>query len=575
MTKRPGGLLPPRLTTSVQVSPLVLLTLALVGVPLILLITYSFRESSFLGVGSGPTLEQYQLVFESDTNLRVMTRTFIIAFSVAAISTVMAFVIAYAITFRMPRRLALVALGIVVASGVASFLVRVFASGIMLSPNGLINSALDSAGVIDAPLTFFYLSEFAIVVTMTYVYLPVAALIVYSAMQDIDPRSVEASRDLGAGRWRTIASVIAPQARVGLLAAFALTLILAGADFVTPRIVGGTSSSTVGASIQDLALAGGDLPGAGALAISFLAIVFLLVAGLALAGKLFKPVFARAGRALDPVAAKVAQHMPTSGRSISLPLTLFLLVYLTVPTILVIIFSFNSAPSVGLPLRGFTADWYPEIVSRAGFSDALRSTLVVTSAAVIGGLFIGIPVAFALRKLSGTWGRLVWVAVVLPFVIPGALVGSALLITTSETGVPLGLALTALVHLMLVASIIVVVVYTRLADMDQHLVEAARDLGGSTWHALRTVTLPLLLPSIIGGAVLGAAYSLDEIFVSTFTTGNENTLPIWLFGQARRGFTPGVNALGVLMLAGTLLAFTLAVLVARRSLLSVGRGGSA
>lgn len=573
MTQGREGPLRARLVTLLQVSPLVLLTVGLVGIPLILLITYSLRQSSFLGVGGGPTLEQYRLVFESDANLRVMTRTLVIASTVAVISTAFAFVIAYAITFRMSGRIALVALGVVVASGVASFLVRVFAWGIVLSPNGVINSGLDSAGLIDTPVTFFYLSEFATVVTMTYVYLPVTALIAYSAMQDIDPRSVEASRDLGAGRWRTIASVIAPQARGGLLAAFALTMILAGADFVTPRIVGGTSSSTIGASIQDLTLAGGDLPGAAALAVSFVAIVLVLVAGLALVGKLLKPALRRAMRAANPLIAEIARRMPSSGRSISLPLTVLLLVYLLVPTILVVVFSFNSARSVGLPLTGFSTEWYPEIVSRAGFSDALRSTAIVTSAAVIGALFIGIPVAFALRKLRGVWRWLVWVAALLPFVVPGALIGSALLIATSEAGVSTGLALTAVVHLMLVAAVIVVVVYTRLADMDQHLVEAARDLGGSAWHALRTVTLPILLPAIIGGAVLGAAYSLDEVFVSTFTTGEENTLPIWLFGQARRGFTPGVNALGVLMLAGTLLAFTLAVIAARRSLLSVGKGG--
>lgn len=564
-----------RLGTAVQVSPFMALVVALIGIPFLLLITYSFRESSFLGVGGGPTLDQYKQIFESTGDLRVMTKTLAVALSVAAASTAMAFVIAYAITFRMRRRTALVALGIVVASGVASFLVRIFAWGIVLSPNGLINSTLGSIGLIDSPFEFLYLSQFAIVVTMTYVYLPIAALIVYSAMQEIDPRSVEASRDLGAGRWRTIARVIAPQARVGLFAAFALTLVLAGADFVTPGIVGGTSGTMVGAAVQNRALPGGDLPGAAALALSFVAIVIMLMLVLFLAGKLLRPLFARAGRALNPMIARVAKRMPASDRSISLPLSILLLVYLMVPTILVIVFSFNSSSTVGLPLTGFTTDWYPEIVSRVGFTDALRGTLLVTSIAVVGSLLIGIPVAFALRKLHGAWSRLLWIAVVLPFVIPGALVGSALLVTTSEVGVSLGLVLTALVHLILVVSVIVIVVYARLAEMDRHLVEAARDLGGSAWHALRTVTLPLLLPSIIGGAVLGAAYSLDEIFITTFTIGTDNTVPIWLFGQARLGFTPGVNALGVLLLVGTLLAFTFAVLVARRSVLAIGRGSSA
>jgi putative spermidine/putrescine transport system permease protein len=559
------------LKPAAQLGPFGALALLVIGLPLVLLVTYSFRESSFLGVGGGPTLEQYKLVFDSPDTVRVMLKTFYLALAIAAIATSFAFVIAYALSFRMGRRAALITLGIVVASGIASFLVRIFAWGIVLGPNGLINGALERVGLIDAPLGFLYFGRFAIAVAMVYVYLPIAVLITYSSMQGIDPCSVEASRDLGAGRWRTIFRVVGPQARTGVLAAFAVTLMLASGDFVTPRIVGGTSGVTVGSAVQDQAQIAGDLPGAAALALSFVGLEVCGLLVIAAAIRLARPLIRGIGRRLGPVAGHIGGLIPTRSyrRSISLPLTGALLIYLIVPTILVIVFSFNSSSSIGPPLTGLTGHWYPYILGRVGFSDALHGTVFVALIATLGALVIGIPVAFALLRLRGAWARLVWLVVLFPFIIPAALLGPALLVTSSETGFPLGFGLTILVHVMLLVSVIVIVVYARLEGIDVHVLEAARDLGASAWRTMRTVTVPLLLPSILGGAVLAAAVSLDEVFVTQFTIGTNNTIPIWLLGQARRGVTPGVYALGVLVLTGTLVAFTVALLLARRSILAV------
>jgi spermidine/putrescine transport system permease protein len=127
-------------------------------------------------------------------------------------------------------------------------------------------------------------------------------------------------------------------------------------------------------------------------------------------------------------------------------------------------------------------------------------------------------------------------------------------------------------HVVLLVSEIVIIVYARLVGIDRHLVEAARDLGSSATGALRRVVLPLLLPAIVGAALLAAAFSLDEIFVTSFTIGGDNTLPIWLLGQSRNGITPGINALGVMLLVGTLVSFALAVAIGRRTVLSTGHG---
>ena len=103
-------------------------------------------------------------------------------------------------------------LGVVLAAGIASFLVRVYTWGTILGRNGLANSALERAHVIDDPLDFIFFGPFAVAVTMLYVYLPIGILMVHGAMQDVDPRTVEAARVMGAGRWRAAFGVVAPQA---------------------------------------------------------------------------------------------------------------------------------------------------------------------------------------------------------------------------------------------------------------------------------------------------------------------------------------------------------------------------
>jgi ABC-type spermidine/putrescine transport system permease subunit II len=563
-----------RLLGIAQVTPLLALIVLVLGVPTIFLIVNSFRESTFLGIGPGPTLTQYQEVFGNPDTVRLMIRTITLALTVGAVVTALAFVLSYGIRFRLTGRKANIAFGVIVATGVASLIVRVFAWEIILGRQGLINTVLETAGIIGAPLEDIYLNRFATIATMVYLYLPIATLIVYSSLQNVDEKSVEASRDLGAGRWRTAATVVAPQVQVGLVSAFAAITVFGGWDFITPQLVGGTSGLTVGAAVQSIALGGGNLPGAAALAISTLLMMVGVILGIILALVAIR----RASKAtIGPyLSVLLAQghrlrFQPVARFSFSRPASVLLLIYLVTPTLLVILFSFNSSSTLGLPMTGLTLDWYSRIVGTIGFSDALSGSLRITAVAILGSAMIAIPAAFRLARMkSGPAKTALWAAVYSPFVVPPVLWGAALLVSVTETdAVQQGVGLTTLAHIAFSFSIIIIVVYARLVGLDPHLNEAARELGASAWGAARRVTLPLAFPSIVGALALAAAYSLDEIFVTSFTIGTDNTLPIWLFGQARRGITPGVNALGVMLLVGTLLLFVLALVVSRRS--SVGR----
>lgn len=554
-------------------APFGLFVLLVLGAPLVLLGTYAFRESAFLAAGPGPTLTQFRDLVGDATTVRIAVRSLAIGLLVAAIVTALAFVISYALAFRLRGRVAVLALAAVVMAGIASFVVRVYAWGTILGRDGLVNGALETGRLISKPLEFLLFGYFAIVVVMVYLYLPTAVLLVYGAMQGIDVRTLEASRDLGAGRWRTAFRVVAPQARGGLVAAFALTTVLASANFITPAIVGGVRGLMVGNLILTRALGDADYPAAAALAFSFGMLVVVTLLGFRVLAFATGPLRARSRHAVDRAAQVVQPRVPAALArfSFSRPLALLLILYLIAPTLLVIVFSFNSGSSVGLPWQGFTFDWYGRMVDARGFSDALQGTIRVGLVSVVGAVLLGVPFAFALARTKAARARFVEALVYLPYIVPAILIGTALLTVAVDQGIPLGLDLTTFAHVLITTPVVALIVAARLKGLNPKLVEAARDLGSRPQRAFRTVTLPLIFTSVLGGATLALAFSMDEILVTTFTVGSQSTVPVWLFGQARtRGFSPANNALAVILLLAVVVLAAIAMTLARRSILRPG-----
>jgi ABC-type spermidine/putrescine transport system permease subunit II len=430
-----------------------------------------------------------------------------------------------------------------------------------LGTNGVLNRALEGIGLIDHPLTFLFYGYFAIVVTLVYVYLPVAILTIYGALQEIDERTLEASRDMGAGRFQTLARIVIPQARLGITAAFALTFILGASDYITPRLVGGASGQMVGSIIEDQFGGAANLPLGAALAFTLVASFAVVLALAALGARLIRVLAhhwpARALRRTTAmrrggVAARVR------GLSLSLPATALILLYLLAPLVTVVIFSFNHSPVPSLPLTGLTGHWYVDIVSQSEFPHALIASLITMAVAVGGGMLIGIPAAFALARRRFRTRSAVQAAVYVPVAVPGIVIGTALLTALTYLDIRLGLFPTALAHILLVAPYIVIVVRARLNAFDARIQEAGRDLGATPARVFRTITLPLIAPSLLGAALLAGAVSLDEILVTNFTIGANSTLPVWILSQIHRGITPAVNALAVMILGASVLLVVLA-----------------
>lgn len=547
------------------VTPVLALVAAMIIGPGLLLCTYAFRESTFGGIGAGPTLQQFELLRDGGYFIPLAIRTVGVGLAVGAVVTVLAVIMCYGIRFNCTRRTGNVILGIALAAGVASFLVRIYAWGTILGTRGLVNSVLERVGLVDGPLAFLFFGYFAVVVTMSYLYLPIGLLVVYGAMQDIDPHSLEAGRDLGAGRWRTAAQVVLPQVRPALLSSFVLITVLSSADYVTPSLVGGTKGQMVGSIIRSQALASGDLPNASAIALAFV-LILVLVLAIVIAILASLRFVARLSRGpVNAAAQRVARLSPRglARFSVSKAATVALVAYLVTPTLVVLVFSFNDASNLGLPWRGFTLDWYGEVLRRPGFSTAAGNSLTLAVVSSLVAVLIGTPFAFVLSKARGVTRPLLSGVAMLPFVVPGVLIGLGLLSVADYFRLTLGLTITAAAHVLLLLPIVVAVVVGRLAMLNPELPQAARDLGSSPSRAFRTVTLPLILPSLLGTVLVGAAFSLDEIFVTTFTIGSDTTLPIWIFSQARVGFDPGLNALGVYLVGATLALPALGLLLHR------------
>lgn len=516
-------------------------------VPIGVLIAYSFWKADFFSVTRTFTLENYQRFGTSPLFTSILGKTLFNSLIVSCITVVVAYAMAYAIVFRFrawgPRILVLV-----MASLLSSYVVRLYALTTILGTNGILNRALMGLNLTHGPLDFLLYGYPAIVITLIYVYLPIAVLPIFASLQGIDRRLLEASRDLGLGPVRTFLRVTLPLSARGLRTAFAFCFILAASDYVAPRLVGGMDGQMIGSIIADQFGGASNYPFGATLSVAMV-LGFIVVLGGCYAIERSLAWFAR--RAFwRRIGGRLRLALP------DLPLTevvtVLALVFLFAPLLTVFFFSFNDAPNPGLPFAGFTGHWYTDVIASPDFHRVLGTSLTIGAVGVAGAMLLGIPAALALARRHFALRAPAGLAVFAPMAVPGVVIGVALLATFVTLGIRLGVATSAAAHVMLVLPFVVQVIRARLDKIDPRSEEAARDLGSSPLRVLRTVTLPILTPAILGAGILAAAISLDELQVTSFTIGANATVPVWIASQMRIGLTPALNAVAILMLVGSL-----------------------
>ncbi len=256
--------------------------------------------------------------------------------------------------------------------------------------------------------------------------------------------------------------------------------------------------------------------------------------------------------------------MESAGLRVALRIWVALvLLFLFLPIVLIVLYSFNPSNIESWPITGFTLHWFnvawhdPQV--RAAFLLSVRVGLV----AMVLALLLGSAVAYALYKFTFFGREGISFLLVLPIALPGIITGIALNSFFSFTGIQLGTLTIVIGH----TTFCIVVVYNnliaRLRRMPGSLPEASADLGARGWQTLTFVTLPLAATAIISGALLAFALSFDEVIVTVFTAGAENTLPLWIFGAIRLGQQlPEVNAVVTIVILLTLIPVIIAARVA-------------
>ncbi len=245
------------------------------------------------------------------------------------------------------------------------------------------------------------------------------------------------------------------------------------------------------------------------------------------------------------------------------------------PIMLLVALSFNDNRMVGV-WGGASLRWYREMVANGPIIDSLQNSLIVAFASTLVSTVIGTATALALERFRfrgrAAFDGLVYLPVIIPDVTMAVMMllffARAFAAVYSAFGVTLGLGLSTITlsHIAFNISFVTIVVRARLSGLDRTLEEAAADLYASRWHAFRRVTLPLIMPGVLGGALLALTLSLDDVVITSFVSGpGSTTLPVYVFGLVRRGVTPLINAVSVVMLTASMLLVLFSLLVQRRS----------
>ncbi len=253
--------------------------------------------------------------------------------------------------------------------------------------------------------------------------------------------------------------------------------------------------------------------------------------------------------------------------------------YLLLPIAVMILFSFNDPPGkFNFVWAEFSLDAWANPLGRPGLAQALGNSLLIAALSTIIATALGTLIALALSRYvfrgRGATNLFIFIPMATPEIVLGASLLTLFVATASQeplkslipAGVffPLGLNTILIAHVMFNISYVVVTVKARMEGFDRNLEEAAMDLGANEWTTFWKVTFPLIFPGILAAALLAFSLSIDDFIVTNFTSGRENTFPVWIWGTIRNNLPPQVNVIGTVIFLVAVGAVVLTTVLQRR-----------
>jgi len=251
------------------------------------------------------------------------------------------------------------------------------------------------------------------------------------------------------------------------------------------------------------------------------------------------------------------------------------LALLYVPILVLIIFSFNDSRSVAR-WTGFSMEWYLRLFDNEPLLRAARNSLLIALVSTLASTAMGTLTALGMDRYRFRLRTGFDAMLYLPIVIPEIVLGISLLLFFNLAFFPLleallqvrltlGLPTITIAHIAFDIPFVYVIVRARLVGFDRTLEQAAQDLGANEWRTFWRITFPLLLPGILGGALMAFTLSLDDFLVTAFTAGTASpTMPLYIYSLVRRGVTPEINALSTVLLVASMGLIVVSLILQRR-----------
>lgn len=250
---------------------------------------------------------------------------------------------------------------------------------------------------------------------------------------------------------------------------------------------------------------------------------------------------------------------------------LLYLLFLYAPILLLPVFAFNSGTIIAFPLKGFTTAWFAEMWANATLRRALGNSLMIAVSSSVLATCLGVFAARASTRFRFPAKGGIMALIMLPLVLPEIIVAMSLLVVLLGVGIELTILTVILGHTLICVPYAITVLSTAFASLDPALEEAAYDLGETRWGAFRLVILPLVMPGMISALLISFTISLDEFIIAFFLSGNQPTLPTYIFSQLRfPKAIPAIMALGTVLVALSVVLLATAEYFRRRGVARAG-----
>lgn len=527
----------------------------------------------------GWSLIHYQEIATSPVFFRVLVKTLVLSLTVTGICLVFAYPLAYAISKASPG-VASVLLLIVTLPYLTSVLIRTYAWTVLLSPAGVINQALLAIGAVTEPVRMVF-NLTGVYIGMVQVQLPLMIFPLYAALARFDRKLTSAAQSLGSSPADAFFRITLPLSMPGILSGCTLVFLSCLGFYITPALLGGPDDYMVAQGITVRVLTLGEFESASAQASVLLltVVAIFVIFRRRVAADLdddeqrrqAHPQRERSKRLVIDLPSGVSAGLAVAMEKLSdvrtpllWTLAALTLALLALPFIVVVPLAFSDAAYLSYPPPAYSLRWFNRFFSNSQWIDALSFSARTGLAASVLALLVGIPAAIALVRYRFA-GRLpLYLILISPLIVPHVVMAVGFFFTFAGTPLIGSASAFVLAYSILAVPYVIVIFIAGLKRLDRNVEHAAISLGAHPLTSFRTVTLPLLVPSLGSAVVFSFIAGFDDVVFGLFVSGPSATpLPIRMWDDIKLEISPQIAVVATLFLAGLIALFVIKTFVTK------------